>query len=70
MFDERDDVDDNEPIEEAHTVQIDDVVVENVGFNDAESASVTLKQFLRQNLLILHLSSRAMKHFKKKRNKI
>ena len=39
----KDDATHNEPIEEAHNVQIGDVVVNKVGFEDVQSAIVTLK---------------------------
>jgi hypothetical protein len=48
MPDERDDVVDNEPIEEVDNVQIGDVVVERIIFKDAKRALVTLKQFWEQ----------------------
>ena len=44
MLDERDDAADNEPIKEVHNVQIDDVVVDRVGYQDAKTALVTLEQ--------------------------
>jgi hypothetical protein len=44
MLDEKDDATDNEPIEEANNMQPGDVVVDRLGFGDAESALVTLKQ--------------------------
>ena len=44
MLDERRDAFDNEPIEGVDNVQISDVVVDRVGFKDAKSALVTLKQ--------------------------
>ena len=47
-LDERDDAPDNEPIEEVDNMQIGDVVVDRVGFQDVESALLTLKQFLEQ----------------------
>ena len=48
MLSGKDDVVDNEAIEEVDNVQIDGVVVDRVGFKDAKSASLTLKQFLEQ----------------------
>ena len=38
----------NGPTEEVDNVQINDVVVDRVGFKDVESALMTLKQFLEQ----------------------
>ena len=66
MFDKRDDVVENELIEEVDNVQVGDAVVDTVGSKDVESALATFKRFLRQNLSMLHLSSRAIEHFKKK----
>jgi hypothetical protein len=63
-LDKRDDAVDNEPIEEVDNVQIGDMVVDRVGFKDVESALMTLIHFLEQRLLMLHLSSKAFKHFK------
>ena len=48
MLDDRDDEIDNEPIEETHSVQIGDVVVDRVGFKDIDCALVTLTRFLEQ----------------------
>ena len=63
----KDDVAHNKPNEEAHNVQIGDVVVNKVGFKDVQSAIVTLKiNFYNKNLLMLHLSSIATKHFIRK----
>jgi hypothetical protein len=66
MLDEEDDATDNEPIEEVDIMQIGDVVVDKVGFKNAKNASVTLHIFWKKDLLMLHLPSRAFKHFKKK----
>lgn len=44
MLDEIDNAADNGPIEEASNVQIGDVLVDRVGFKDAESELVILKQ--------------------------
>ena len=63
MLDERNDA---EPIEEVDNVQIGDVMVGKVGFKDDESAWVTLKWFWNNDLMILHLSSGAFKHFNRK----
>ena len=41
MLDERDDVVDNALVEEVDNVQIDDAVVDRVGFKDVEGALVT-----------------------------
>jgi hypothetical protein len=57
MLDERDDVTDNEPIEEVDNAQIGDVVVDRVGVKDVESALVILKHFVEQ---------RPFEHFKRK----
>lgn len=66
MMDDNDDVVDKEPNEEVHNVQIGEVV-DRVGFNDAKSALVTLYPFFgNKDLLILHFSSRALKHFKQR----
>ena len=63
----KDDATHNEPIEEAHNVQIGDVVVNKVGFEDVQSAIMTLKiKFYNKNLPMLHLSSIATKHFMRK----
>ena len=51
MLDGGGDAVDNEPIEEVGNVQISNVVVDRVGSKDAESALVTLKQFLDQRLI-------------------
>jgi hypothetical protein len=40
------------------------MVVDRVGFKDVESALMTLIHFLEQRLPMLHLSSKAFKHFK------
>ena len=45
-LDERDDAPNNEPIEEVDNMQIGVVVVDRLGFQDVESALLTLKQFL------------------------
>ena len=47
MLDARDDATDNKPIEEVGNVQINDVV-DRVGFKDAKSVLVHLKQILEQ----------------------
>ena len=64
MLDEIDDVVDNAPIEDARNVQISDVEIDGVGFKDANSALVTLKQFLEQKhidvTLLIH-SNRTLK---------
>ena len=46
MLDERDDAINNECIKKIGNVQIGDVVIDRVGFKDAKSALVTLKQRL------------------------
>jgi hypothetical protein len=67
MLDERDDVADNENIEEVDSVQNGDVVVDWVRYKDVESTLVTSKNNnLNQDLLMLHLSLKAFKHFKRK----
>jgi len=43
MLDERDDVANNEPIEEIDNVQIGEEVIDKVRYKDVESALVTLK---------------------------
>ena len=48
MLDGGGDAGDNEPIEEVDNVQINDVLVDRVGFKDAKSPSVTFKQILKQ----------------------
>ena len=63
MLDERDDVVDNEPTEEVDNVQIGDVVVDRMMFKDAKTALVTLNFFGNKDLLKLHLSTMAFKHF-------
>ena len=60
--DERDDVSDIDPIEEVENVQIDDVVVDSVGFKNIESALVILYQFLEEILTDVTLLSKTFKH--------
>jgi len=59
MLDGRGDAAGNRPIEVVGDVQIDDVL-------DFERALATLKQFWNKDLLMLHLSSKAFEHFKRK----
>jgi hypothetical protein len=47
MLDERDDAADNDHIEEVDNVQIGDIMMDRVGLQNARSALVTLKQFLK-----------------------
>ena len=66
-LDEIDDATDNEPIEEVDDVQIGEVVVDRVGFKDAKSTFLTLKQCLEhKDILMIHLPSRAFERFKHK----
>ena len=51
----------NEPIEGAANVQIGDVLVDKIGFKDDES-----DQIWNKNLMMLHLSSIIIEHFKRK----
>jgi len=48
ILDEKNNAIVNETIEKANNVKINDVMVDRIGFKDAESALVTLKQFLEQ----------------------
>ena len=48
MLDEGDDASDNELIERVDNVQISDVMVDRIGFKDAENIVVTLKKLLEQ----------------------
>ena len=57
MFDGGGNATNNEPIEE-----VDDVVVDRVGFKDVESALVTLNNVWNKDLLMLRLSTGAFKH--------
>jgi hypothetical protein len=67
MLDKRDDATDNENIEEVDSVQNGDVVVDWIRYKDAESTLVTSnKNNLNKDLLMLHLSLIAFKHFKRK----
>ena len=66
MLDGRGDAAGNRPIEEVDNVQITDVLVDRVGFKDFERALATLKQFWNKELLMLHLSSKAFEHLKRK----
>lgn len=59
MLDEKDDVVDNEFIEEVDNVQIGDMVVDIVGFD-------ACNKIWNKYLLMLHLSSKLIEHFKRK----
>jgi hypothetical protein len=50
MLDEKYDATDNELVEKVDNVQIDDVVVDRVGFKDVEIASVISKQIDGTNI--------------------
>ena len=58
MLDEKDDVVDNGFIEEVDNVQIGDIVVDIVGFD-------AWNKIWHKYLLMLHLSSKLIEHFKR-----